>query len=109
MRASLRYLAAAGARSATDFAARVQSETAIRNGRWRSLVEARLSTFSGPFFPGAMSGATAAPSAKTKTAGIPRPFRDRNTDRSDYFICAATKSQFTRFQNASTYFGRALR
>jgi hypothetical protein len=26
-----------------------------------------------------------------------------------YFICAATKSQLTSAQNASTYFGRALR
>jgi hypothetical protein len=29
--------------------------------------------------------------------------------RKHHFICEATKSQFTRFQNASTYFGRALR
>jgi hypothetical protein len=34
------------------------------------------------------------------------PIRD---DNAAYFICDATKSQFTRFQNASTYFGRALR
>ncbi len=30
-------------------------------------------------------------------------------NRRDHFMFDATNSQFTRFQNASTYFGRALR
>ncbi len=41
-----------------------------------------------------------------------RPGRARPSHvqpRSPYFMLAATKSQLTRFQNASTYFGRALR
>lgn len=63
-----------------------------------------------------------------KGAGFPRPFfalpsrtnvkdlllqagssASTGDDSGCHFICDATKSQLTRFQNASTYFGRRLR
>ncbi len=46
--------------------------------------------------------------ARKKTAGFPGRFRSVRM-LAAYFMFEATKSQLTRFQNASTYFGRALR
>ena len=44
----------------------------------------------------------------TKNGRITRPFH-LALRRRDQRMFEATKSQLTRFQNASTYFGRALR
>ena len=57
----------------------------------------------------AMDHRFAGMTSKTQNGRIPPAVLLFSAATSPYFMFEATKSQLTRFQNDSTYFGRALR
>ena len=57
----------------------------------------------------AMDHRFAGMTSKTQSGRIPPAVLRFSDVTSPYFMLDATKSQLTRFQNDSTYFGRALR